>query len=49
MPTGGVAHHFLIGLYCDYVIPSTLYEYHKVLRHPDLVMTKPGSQISNKY
>ena len=39
-------HQFVIGLFGDYVIPSTLYEYHKVLRHPDLVMSKPGSQIT---
>jgi hypothetical protein len=39
-------HQFLIGLYGDYIIPSTLYEYHKVLRSPDLVMSKPGAQIT---
>ena len=39
-------HPFLIGLYGDYVIPSTLYEYDKVLRRPDLVLSKPGSQIT---
>lgn len=39
-------HQFLIGLYGDYIIPSTLYEYHKVLRSPDLVMSKPGAKIT---
>ena len=31
-------HQFLIGLYGDYVIQSTTYKYHKVLRRPDLVL-----------
>ena len=38
-------HQFLIGLYGDYIIPSTLYEYHKVLRRPDLVTSRPGAEI----
>lgn len=39
-------HQFLIGLYGDYIIPSTLYEYHKVLRSPDLVTSRPGAAIT---
>ena len=42
---GGGLHQFLIGPYGDDDISSTLYEYHKVLRRPDLVMSKPGNQI----
>ena len=38
-------HQFLIGVYGDYVIPSTLYEFEKVLRRPDLVISKPGAKI----
>lgn len=36
-------HQFLIGLYGDYIIPSTLYEVEQVLRRPDLVLSKPGA------
>ena len=38
-------HQFLIGLYGDYVIPSTLYEVEQVLRRPDLVLSKPGVKV----
>jgi hypothetical protein len=38
-------HQFLIGVYGDYVIPSTLYEYEKVLRRPDLVISRPDARI----
>ena len=38
-------HQFLIGLHGDYIIHSTLYEYHKVLRRPDLVTSRPGAEI----
>jgi len=38
-------HQFLIGLYGDYVIPSTLYEVEQVLRRPDLVLSKPGAKV----
>ena len=38
-------HQFLIGLYGDYVIPSTLYEIEQVLRRPDLVLSKPGAKV----
>ena len=37
-------HQFLIGLYGDYVIPSTLYEVEQILRRPDLVLSKPGAK-----
>ena len=36
-------HQFLIGVYGDYVIPSTLYEVEQILRRPNLVLSKPGS------
>ena len=38
-------HQFLIGVYGDYVIPSTLYEIEQVLRRPDLVLSKPGAKV----
>ena len=38
-------HQFLIGLHCDCIIPSTLYEYNKVVCSPDLVTGKPGAQV----
>ena len=38
-------HQFLIGVYGDYVIPSTLYEYEQVLRRPDLVISRPDARI----
>ena len=37
-------HQFLIGVYGDYVIPSTQYEVEQVLRRPDLVLSKPGAE-----
>ena len=37
-------HQFLIGVYGDYVIPSTLYEIQQILRRPDLVTSKPGAE-----
>ena len=37
-------HQFLIGVYGDYVIPSTLYEIQQVLCRPDLVTSKPGAE-----
>ena len=36
-------HQFLIGVYGDYIIPSTLYEVEQVLRRPDLVLSQPGA------
>jgi hypothetical protein len=38
-------HQFLIGVLGDYIIPGTVYEYEKVLRHPSLVTSKPGAKI----
>ena len=38
-------HQFLIGLYGDYIVLSTLCESHKVLRSPDSVTSKPDAQI----
>ena len=38
-------HQFLIRLHGDYIIPSTLYEYNKVLRRPDLVTSKVVAQV----
>ena len=39
-------HQFLIGLEGDYIIPSTVYEYEKVLRHPSLVTSKQGAKVT---
>lgn len=36
-------HQFLIGVYGDNIIPSTLYEVEQVLRQPDLVLSEPGA------
>jgi hypothetical protein len=38
-------HQFLLGVMGDYIIPGTVYEYEKVLRHPSLVTSKPGAKI----
>ena len=39
-------HQFLVGLYGDYIIPSTVYEYEKVLRDPQLITSQPGARIT---
>lgn len=39
-------HQFLIGLYGDYIIPATVYEYEKVLRDPQLITSQPGARIT---
>jgi hypothetical protein len=39
-------HQFLIGVYGDYVIPATVYEYERVLRDPALITSKPGARIT---
>ena len=36
-------HQILIGVYGNYIIPSTLYEVEQVLRRPDLIFSKPGA------
>ena len=37
-------HQFLIGVYGDYVIPSTLYEVEQIIDRPNLVLSKPGAK-----
>lgn len=39
-------HQFLIGLYGDYVIPATVYEYERVLRDPALITSNPGTSVT---
>ena len=38
-------HQFLLGLLGDYIIPGTVYEYERVLRHPSLITSPPGAKI----
>lgn len=39
-------HQFLIGLYGDYIIPASVYEYERVLRDPALITSQPGARIT---
>jgi len=39
-------HQFLIGVYGDYVIPATVYEYNKVLRNPALITSQPRAAVT---
>ena len=39
-------NQFLIGLYDDYVIPASVYEYERVLRDPALITSQPGARIT---
>ena len=44
--TPSVSHQFLIGLYGDYIIPSTVYEIERILRDPALITSRPGAKVT---